>query len=120
MEYVTSPEEIGIRIKKCRKTAGMTQAEVAEAMNLSINYVSELENGKKNMSTLTVASLCQCFDRSADFFLFGKEEKEAFSNTNDLIEYVSSLPEEQLENLESYIASLRSLKQVMHIDKKNG
>ena len=52
MNYMTSATEIGQRMRSCRKSIGLTQAEIAEKMDLSINYVSDLENGKKNMSIL--------------------------------------------------------------------
>lgn len=77
MNYMTSATEIGQRMRSCRKSIGLTQAEIAEKMDLSINYVSDLENGKKNMSILTMASLCKCFDKSADYFLYGTEDKRS-------------------------------------------
>lgn len=47
MDYTTSSKEIGQRIRASRKAMGLTQAETAELLNLSVNYVSDLENGKK-------------------------------------------------------------------------
>lgn len=110
MKYMTSTSDIGIRIKKCRKASGLTQAEVAERMDLSVNYVSDLENGKKNMSMLTIANLCQCFNKSADYFLFGKEDIASKINLDNVIEYVSTLSVQQLENMQTYIESLLQLK----------
>ena len=42
MNYMTSATEIGQRMRSCRKSIGLTQAEIAEKMDLSINYVSDL------------------------------------------------------------------------------
>lgn len=38
MNYMTSATEIGQRMRSCRKSIGLTQAEIAEKMDLSINY----------------------------------------------------------------------------------
>ena len=103
MNYMTSATEIGHRMRSCRKSIGLTQAEIAEKMDLSINYVSDLENGKKNMSILTMASLCKCFDKSADYFLYGTEDKNAG-------EFVSTLSNQQLDHLQTYVNSLIQLK----------
>ena len=96
MNYMTSATEIGQRMRSCRKSIGLTQAEIAEKMDLSINYVSDLENGKKNMSILTMASLCKCFDKSADYFLYGTEDKDdtfqsAVRSFTDLCKFIDPI-----------------------------
>lgn len=110
MNYMTSATEIGQRMRSCRKSIGLTQAEIAEKMDLSINYVSDLENGKKNMSILTMASLCKCFDKSADYFLYGTEDKNAGIDMEKVIEFVSTLSNQQLYHLQTYVNSLIQLK----------
>ena len=47
---------IGNRIKKYRDAAKMTQQELAEATNYSIQHISHIENGQTN-SVLNVFSL---------------------------------------------------------------
>ena len=75
-----------------------------------MNYVSDLENGKKNMSILTMASLCKCFDKSADYFLYGTEDKDAGIDMEKVIEFVSTLSNQQLDHLQTYVNSLIQLK----------
>ncbi len=110
MNYMTSATEIGQRMRSCRKSIGLTQAEIAEKMDLSINYISDLENGKKNMSILTMASLCKCFDKSADYFLYGIESKDAGINMESVLSFVSTLSNSQLTSLHTYVDSLIQLK----------
>lgn len=99
-------------MRKCRKNMGLTQADVAENMNLSVNYVSDLENGKKNMSTLTLAALCRCFDKSADYFLFGEDAKDSSKiDMNELISFLSTLSDAQLEGIIAYATTLKSLRE---------
>ena len=111
MNYLTSAPEIGERMRNARKRAGLTQAEVAEKMDLSINYVSDLENGKKNMSLITIASLCQCYQLSADYFLFGIEKSENELTLEEILTYISTLSTPMLHHLNSYVSSLLSLRE---------
>lgn len=111
MNYLTSAPEIGERMRNARKRAGLTQAEVAEKMDLSINYVSDLENGKKNMSLITIASLCQCYQLSADYFLFGIEKSEKELTLEEILTYISTLSTPTLHHLNSYVSSLLSLRE---------
>lgn len=64
------------------------------------------------MSTLTIASLCTCFKKSSDYFLFGIEDHPADDamNMESVIRYVSNLSSEQLTHMKSYIDSLLTLK----------
>ena len=63
-----------------------------------------------NMSILTMASLCKCFDKSADYFLYGTEDKNAGIDMEKVIEFVSTLSNQQLDHLQTYVNSLIQLK----------
>ena len=43
-------KDIGTRIKKVRTKSGLTQIKFAEDIDISVNYLSEIENGKKCIS----------------------------------------------------------------------
>ena len=54
---------IGERIKKARKNLGLTQQELAEKLNVSIGYVSQVERGitKISLDLLgAIASIYKC------------------------------------------------------------
>ena len=40
--------KVGERVREKRKTAGRTQARLAEAVDLSTEYICEIETGRKN------------------------------------------------------------------------
>lgn len=40
--------KVGERVREKRKTAGRTQAQLAEAVDLSTEYICEIETGRKN------------------------------------------------------------------------
>ena len=54
---------IGERIKRARKNLGMTQETLAEKLNVSIGYVSQVERGitKISLDLLgAISSICEC------------------------------------------------------------
>ena len=66
-------KEIGTRIQHCRKQQGLTQEELAERMNVSIQMVSNLERGNKSIRIENLINLCHILNVSADYILTGKE-----------------------------------------------
>ncbi|QUH21728.1 helix-turn-helix domain-containing protein [Alkaliphilus sp. B6464] len=53
---------IGANIKKARKSKSMTQLEVAEKINISRNYLSDLENGRYAPSSEKLLLLAKCLE----------------------------------------------------------
>lgn len=106
-ELNTAYKEIGRRICSLRKASSYSQAQLAEIIGKSDNYVSELENGKKGMSQDTLCVLCQTFNVTADYILFGNPGP----NWSEIIISCSSnLQTEQLSNVIAYLNSLRELR----------
>lgn len=65
--------EIGLRIKQARKSARLTQEQLAEKIEVSTQYVSDLERGVVGTSIPTLIKICDTLAVSADFLLRGKE-----------------------------------------------
>ncbi len=61
--------EIGKKIKKTRKSLGLSQEAAAELCGLSPSFYSNIERGIKVMSLKTFSSICQAFSLSADYLL---------------------------------------------------
>ena len=62
---------IGERIKYIRKKNGYTQSRLSEQLMLSVDSVSNIENGKTTCMPEHIMTLCQIFNVSADYFYFG-------------------------------------------------
>ena len=60
---------VGNRIKQIRKEKNLSQADLAEKMNVSTSYVSDVENGKINFSIDTFMRLTEALQISADWLL---------------------------------------------------
>ncbi|MFH0863714.1 MAG: helix-turn-helix transcriptional regulator [Candidatus Gottesmanbacteria bacterium] len=52
-----SQEEIAEKLKKARKDARLTQVQVAEKANVSVNYYARIERGEVNPSLETLKDL---------------------------------------------------------------
>ena len=61
---------IGQRIKNSRIQMGLTQEELAEAANLSVTYISNIENVHTKVSLPTLVALAQILNVSVDYLLY--------------------------------------------------
>lgn len=53
---------LGKRIKRLRRLAHITQVQMAETVNLSVNYISEIETGIASPTLKTLLKLAQALD----------------------------------------------------------
>lgn len=64
-------KQIGTQIRKFRKIAELTQEELAEHINLSVQYIGYLENGKKGASLDTIIDIANALGITVDPLLLG-------------------------------------------------
>jgi transcriptional regulator with XRE-family HTH domain len=60
---------IGNNIREIRKTKGITQEELAEALDLSVMTVSRIENGNTAINVLVLIQLTKILDTCIDQIL---------------------------------------------------
>lgn len=68
--------QIGERIRATRESAGITQENLSERIEVTAQYVSDLERGVVGVSIQTLKKLCIALGTTSDFLLFGKEDNE--------------------------------------------
>lgn len=81
--------QIGARIKASREIARMTQEGMADAIDVTVQYVSDLERGKTGASIFTLSRICSVLQVSADYLLFGKRTPNDLSDIIYRLEYLS-------------------------------
>ena len=81
---------IGRRIRAFRLKNNLTQAQLAESLDVSTNFISEVETGKKNISIDTLCRLCQQYQLSADSFLLGRLTSLSNRDILTVIEYLEN------------------------------
>ena len=106
---------VGKRIHDFRVQNNYTQFQFSELIDISVNFLSEIENGKKGMSQETMYKLCKQFDLSADYILFGtlpNTDNSNLINSSQIIEAANSMDTEHLDILIEYLTSLRKIKSI--------
>ena len=84
--------EIGKRIQGRRKQMGLTQEQLADKMDVSIQMVSNLERGNKSIRIENLIKLSEILNISTDYILTGKETAE---DMQVLIEQMTSLSQKE-------------------------
>ncbi|MBQ4647576.1 MAG: helix-turn-helix transcriptional regulator [Clostridia bacterium] len=95
--------DMGNRIAGRRKALGMTQEQVAEAMNISIQSLSCIELGKKAIRPENLYNLCIALDVSADYILMGKK---SVKQLDGISKKLSALKEDDYQIVEGLIDHL--------------
>lgn len=65
----TQLKDIGQRLRSARVAAGLTQSDVAFAADIRTSHISDIENGKKQLSILTFCKIIEALRVSADEIL---------------------------------------------------
>lgn len=104
---LSNKSKIGKRIHQIRLQNEYTQAEFAEEIDISVNFLSEIENGKKGLSHDTLIKICLKMNVSADYILFGKKTREY-----TLLELANSLSISELDTTIDYLDALRKMKRL--------
>lgn len=115
--------KLGLLVKKLRHKNHLTQAELAEKSDLSVNYIGDIENGRKSLSLSIFFQISKALEIRADQLLthyFEENEetmavklniiKQAYQKWKDLNEIISNemdsrkvnLPEAISENIACY------------------
>lgn len=92
--------KVGERILALRLSRGMTREALAEKADISVQFLSDIEKGKKSMTVTTLRNLCNALSVSTDFVVNNIE------NTDTAIEIfsiVNTLPEKQQESVKKLI-----------------
>lgn len=93
------------RIKQIRVSHELSQSRFADIIGASSGNVGDWERGRSLPGSNNIQSICEKFDVSADWLLFGKERK--YQEPQDsLITLISGLPDNIKSNVEHYIRFL--------------
>lgn len=84
---------LGERIQKSRVSAKLTQAELAEKIDVSPQYISDLERSIVGASLNTLIGICKVLSVSSDYLLFGYD-KESIEPLDTMIK-LNALPEKE-------------------------
>ena len=126
------------RIAEVRKAVGLSQAEMADQLGLSRNFISLMENGNRIPSDRTVADICREFGVNRVWLETGvgepfqpKDKREELravfsdvlsgrqSEKNAFIEAIAQLPDDVFPVLvKSWIAAAEQMKEKLKDQKE--
>ena len=76
---------LGVKLKQYRTIKGLSQAKLAEILNISPNFISDMETGKRWLSSGTLVNLAEALDVEVYEFLTPQhtptDDKAAFIQT---------------------------------------
>jgi transcriptional regulator with XRE-family HTH domain len=68
-EPVSPQVALGLRLRAARREAGLSQAEVSDKTGIGRVAISEIESGRRKVSSLELANLARVLAREPAFFL---------------------------------------------------
>lgn len=100
------PDRIGSNIRKYRKAKNLRQQDLAEMVNVSVNYIGMIERGEKVPALETFVDIINALEVSADVVLAdvlktGYRVKESL-----LAEKLQSLPRRERERVYDVVDAL--------------
>ena len=98
---------LGSKIRKYRHLAGMTQEELAEYRNLSVNYISKIEREKKqNISIEKLVDICNALNISVEEILDSKHNLSIKNLSPNAIELITYLRDSDGSNIDEICEQL--------------
>ena len=92
MEY--QYEEVGKRIRNLRKELELTREHLAEMADISVQFLADIEKGKKNMTVTTLRKLAASLMVTTDYIVNGREDPSS-EITIELFDLCKTLPPER-------------------------
>lgn len=84
---------IGIRIKSERKACEKTQEWLAEQIDVSVGYISQIERGITKISLETLAEICTVLNSDMAYLVSGSAKKQNEYLQDEISEKFSKLSE---------------------------
>lgn len=77
---------IGIRVKESRMHKRMSQADLAERIDMSVSYISHIETAKKQASLKSLVRIANVLGVTVDHMLYGNQTSDALEYRADLVQ----------------------------------
>ncbi len=99
-------EAIGRRIAVYRKSAGLTQAQLSESLDISDSYISQIERGKSKISLQRLSEIADILNIDIALLVSDKAICKNMSINTEIHEIIKDWPEERISLLTSVLMNL--------------
>lgn len=111
----TKLQELGARVREARSRLDLNQNELAEKAQLHPTYISQIENGKANMSVDVFMRLTEALQVSADWLLQADVPSVNALQINEVVDLLSDCSQTEmkaiLKMIKEFKIAIRSTKQ---------
>ena len=80
MEVTVNYENVGNKIRERRNFLKVTQENLANDINVSASFISDIENGRRKMSLETMIKISIALKTSLDYFILDNVKDVKFKN----------------------------------------
>ena len=102
---------VGTRIRAIRKTQEMSQSDLAEYVDVSVNYISLIETAKKRVSLEVLVSTANALGVTVDNLLNGNLANDTTQCDSDMVKLISDCTSyERLLIYDVAVATKKSLR----------
>lgn len=95
--YMSIDKELCNRLKEYRKFKNLTQKEVASYLSVPHSAISDIENGKRDVTVSELSILSKLYGRSVEEIMSGK--KYDYYNIANIARLLTELPDEDLKEV---------------------
>lgn len=108
--------DIGSKLKLLRVSSGLTQEELANRVELSKGFISQVERNLTSPSIATLIDILQCLGTNLNDFFTDKEEKQVAYHHDDFFEKIDEklgnkvewiVPDSQMNDMEPILLTLK-------------
>lgn len=92
---------VGERITKLRKSRGYTREKLSELADVSVQFLAEIEKGRKNMTVTTLRKVSKALLVTTDYLVNGTEKAE---DNTELLAMLDTLSPENRVQAEKLLA----------------
>lgn len=103
MQNQTFNKELGARLRALRTFQNKSREKLAEEAGISVQFLAEIEYGRKSMTTNVLRRICEALHTSADYLLFARTESTPYDS---ILSMLSTLSKEQVVFAEELLRTL--------------
>ena len=94
-----SNQEVGKRINEKRECRGYTREKLSELADISVQFLADIEKGRKSMTVATLRRIAAALDVTTDYIVNGTEQFTENEHINTMLSALSPYHKKQAEKL---------------------
>lgn len=108
---------VGKRLRRHSEQLNLSREQFAEQINISPQFLAEIENGKKGMSAETLYKICENYEGLIEYILFGRQSSG--KSQTPAVKLLTDLPPQYTVMIEDIIRAFSKAIAVSDENKKN-